>query len=123
MISFQTPPANTTPKTPPAQNPSGNDYTINLWAPTAPERRPVPAEALRVIERNREARARGPERDVLPVSPELLRLLFGRRRAAARGGGAVVAGGGVGGSESGAEEGGDDDDDDSGDGGEGCRVS
>jgi len=58
---------------------SGIDDTIKVWAPTAPERRPVPAEAHRVMERNRESRSRGPDRAVLPLSPQLLRLLFNRR--------------------------------------------
>lgn len=83
----------------------GIDDTIKLWAPTAPERSPVPPEAHRVMERNREARARGPERAVLPVSPEILRLLFGRRR-------------GAGSDDERGHEGGEDSD-----GEEGCRVS
>jgi hypothetical protein len=71
----------------------------------------VPAEARRVMERNREARARGPARSVVPVSPELLRLLFARRRGGAGGGGDADSDGyeGVGG----------EDTEDS----EGCRMS
>ncbi len=66
----------------------------------------MPPEAHRVMDRNREARARGPERAALPVSPELLRLLFSRR------GGRGVLDGDEG------HAGGTDTDDD-----EGCQVS
>ncbi len=92
--------------------PPGIDDTVKIWAPTAPERRPVPPEAHRVMERNREARLR-PDRSLLPVPPELLRLLFSRR-----GRGAV--GGSSGEEEEDAWEGREGDTDD---GEEGCRVS
>lgn len=72
----------------------------------------MPPEASRVMQRNRDARARGPDRTALPVSPELLRMLFGQRRA--RGG--QVAAAGASESEGGGGEGSDDDED-------GCRVS
>jgi hypothetical protein len=62
------------------------------------------------MDRNHDARERGPERTALPVSPELLRLLFSRRRAGNRSG---SDGEGVG-----LGEGEDSEDDD-----EGCRVS
>ena len=62
--------------------PPGIDDTVKIFTPTAAERRPVPPEAYRVMERNREGRSRGPDRAVLPVSPELLRLLFSRRGGA-----------------------------------------
>lgn len=94
----------------------GIDDTIKVWAPTAPARQPVPPEAERVQERNRHMRGRGPDRELLPVSPELLRLLFGARaRAAGRGGG---GGGAEGGGEEGAGEESEEDEDE-----EGCRVS
>ena len=121
---------------------TGIDDTVKVWTPTAAERRPVPEEAHRVMERNREARARGPERGQLAVPPELLRLLFGQRLRMARAAAARRAGrggdGGEGGGDGGDEEDEEEDDDEWGGGGgsedgddddgggadeEGCRVS
>lgn len=108
---------------PQTHTPKGIDDTIKIWTPTAPERRPVPPEAARVMERNAQERAAAP-RAVLPVPPELLQLLIGRRRLRGRFGGVRVGvgGGGAGGDE-GSESGGEDGEEEGDEDDAGCRMS